>query len=502
VRSPSRVHGERWALLAAALVVAACSPSTTGAERLEWTRCGDSVDLAALDVPSERAAELDLGCATLTVPLDRTGTDPGEVAMALVKVHRKGAPTRPPLLFISGGPGQSGVDNAAALAGWLPGGVLDGFDVIGFDPRGIARSGQIDCAGRQRERPILDLSTDSGYAAGVAAARAFADECRKRLGAAARHYSTTATAEDIEAIRVALGADALRSVGWSYGATLGAEYARLHPDRVEAAVLDAPTDPTVPWIDMINGQVMGFERSFGRFVAWCRGRPECAPLGDVRAFVAALVRQASKAPLPSQRREDRTPTTADDVVRGVVTALYDDGRWPELASVLDESAHGDSGGLRALAEGGGYTRPELDEPEDLRSQAQYVINCNDTGRDPTETEVRAAAARMVVDAPVFGAWGSFNLLGCGYWKVPRTALGVPSAATRSPVLVVGTRGDPATPYTGAQTMARVLGNAVLLTWEGEGHTAFGRSPCIGEHVVRYLVDLTVPPPGTSCPATA
>ncbi len=286
------------------------------------------------------------------------------------------------------------------------------------------------------------------------------------------------------------------------GAKLGAEYARLHPDRVEAAVLDAPTDPAVTWIDSIRGQVTGFEESFGHFVAWCRGRAECALLGDVRAFYEDLVRRATASPLSTMRREDRTLTTASDVVSGVVAALYDSARWPDLASSLDESAHGDSGGLRALAEAGGSTRPELDEPEDLRSQAQYVINCNDSGRDPTEAEVRAAAARMVRDAPVFGAWGTFNLIGCAYWDVPRTPLVVPSAATDFPVVVVGTRHDPATPYRGAETMARVLGNAVLLTWEGEGHTAFGRSPCVGEHVVRYLVDLVVPPAGTTCPASS
>ncbi len=498
--SPSRAFGSRWVLLAAALSLVACSPAVE--PELAWAGCGDTVDLAALDLPPERAAVLDLACSTLEVPLDRSGTDPGQVALRLVKVHRKGGPERPPLLFISGGPGFSGVDNAAVLAGWLPAGVLNNFDVIGFDPRGVARSGQIDCAGLQPQRPILDLSTDSGYAAGVAAARAFADECRTSLGGRARHYSTTATAQDIEAIRAALGVDGLRYVGWSYGAKLGAEYARLHPDRVDAAVLDAPTDPTLDWIDSISDQVAGLEAEFGRFVAWCRGRPECEPLGDVTAFVKNLIRTADKKPITSLRRSDRTPTTGDDVVRGIVAALYEDQQWPDLASSLAEAGAGDSGGLRGLAEWGGYTRGELEEPEDLRWQSLYVINCNDKGRDPTQAQVRAAAAEMVRNNPVFGVWGTFNLIGCAYWDVPRTPLVVPSAATRHPILVIGTRHDPATPYAGAQTMARVLGTTVLLTSEGDGHGGFGRNACIGEHVVRYLVDLTVPPKGTSCPAAA
>lgn len=499
MRRAARVLGGRWTLCAVALSVAGCSSPAHRPQGLSWAGCGSSVDVAALRVPPEQAARQEVTCATLGVPLDRSGAVTGRVGLRLVRVHRAGGQARAPLLLIAGGPGQSGVDNAVSLAGWLPHEMLDGFDLVGFDPRGVGRSEPIACAGRQPDLPILDLGTDSGWAAATAAARTFAEECRATLGARARHFSTTATAEDIEAIRDALAVDRLRYVGWSYGAKLGAEYARLHADRVEAAVLDAPTDPVGEWTSMVARQVAGFEEAFGRFVAWCAGRGECAPLGDVPAFVRALVRRAEQAPLPSARRSDRTPTTGSDVVQAVVAALYESARWPDLATSLAE-ADTDSGGLRALAEAGGSTRPELDEPPEVRAQAQFVINCNDTGSDPTEAQVRAAAARMTQDDPTFGRWASFNLLGCAFWDVQRTPLPAPSAPTSGEVLVVGTRHDPATPYAGAESMARLLGNAVLLTWEGDGHTAFGRSPCVGRHVVAYLVDLVAPAGGTTCPA--
>ncbi|GAA4117954.1 alpha/beta hydrolase [Knoellia locipacati] len=482
--------------------LAACTPADHQDSSLAWSSCGSTVDTKALGVPVEQMARLDLSCAGLTVPLDRTGATSGEVEVRLLRISRRSDEARPPLLLIAGGPGQSGVDNAAVLVGWLPGEILDSFDVIGFDPRGVGRSDPIACVGRRPETPILDLSTDAGYAAATTVARSWAQECSTTLGERARHYSTTATAEDIEAIRFALGVDRLRYVGWSYGAKLGAEYARLHADRVEAAVLDAPTDPDVAWTEMIRRQVDGFESAFGRFADWCEGRSECAALGDVRAFVPALVRRAEQSPITSLRRSDLTGTTGSDVVDGVVAALYDDARWPDLAATLTESAAGDSGGLRALAEATVRPRPEGDEPPDTQAQAQYVINCNDTDDDPTEVEVRTAAARLVRDDPTFGAWGSFNLLGCAFWDVPRTPLPPSSAATPRPLLVVGTRHDPATPYVGAERMTDLLGHAVLLSWEGEGHTAFGRSRCIGEYVVDYLVDLRVPAVGTTCPAGA
>ena len=88
---------------------------------------------------------------------------------------------------------------------------------------------------------------------------------------------------------------------------------------------------------------------------------------------------------------------------------------------------------------------------------------------------------------------------CAQWPVPPaadrptiTAKGAP------PIVVIGSTGDPATPYEWAQQMAKQLDPGILVTRRGEGHTGFGNSPCINELVIRYLRQGTLPKDGTVC----
>ena len=519
------------AVVGACLAVLGCSAlagcsSEPEPEGLAWRSCGTTVDVSAAHVPADRFPHLSFGCATVEVPL--APTTPGRVSAAgstgaeersgdrgstleihLVRIHHDGTATEPaqaapspssasrePLLLIAGGPGQSGVDNAVFAAGYLPTELFGRFDLVGFDPRGVGRSDPIRCRREDAGTPpLVDLATTEGYEFVAASTRRGTASCLTALGARAEHYSTTETAMDVDLIREALGQEALTYVGWSYGAKLGAEYARLFPHRVRAAVLDAPTDPTVTWLETTERQVAGFEESFDRFAAWCSARPDCDGLGDVRALATRLVDEAEATPIPSGRPGDDVPSTGGDLLNGVVSALYLDVRWPDLAAGLAEADAGDSGTLRELGDAEQGARREDTNAAD----ALFVINCNDSAAWPSESEIRATAGRLAKQHPLFGRWGSPQLLMCAYWSPPRHTLRPPVAATANRVLVVGTVHDPATPYAGAAAMATSLGNATLLTWEGVGHTAFGRSPCVNEHVTAYLTDLRVPPEGTRCP---
>lgn len=192
--------------------------------------------------------------------------------------------------------------------------------------------------------------------------------------------------------------------------------------------------------------------------------------------------------------ETDVPTYGPDVIDAVVAALYDDARWPDLADGLVEAARGDSGTLRELADA-----VRAGDEDSNAEDALRVINCNDSAPGPAEAEIKAAGARFAKRFPLFGVWGSWQLFGCAFWQPPRHTLKPPVAATTHPI-VVGTRHDPATPYTGAVAMAAGLGTAELLTWEGQGHGAVGRSDCVNRLVADYLVSLTVPPHDTRCPA--
>ncbi|WP_350275614.1 alpha/beta hydrolase [Kribbella sp. HUAS MG21] len=448
-------------------------------------------DVRAANLPAEQHDRLEFRCGGVDVDLDPAHQEAGTIAVQLIRIHRSGgSATKDPLLLIAGGPGQSGVDYAVVAAGLLPDAVLDRFDLVGFDPRGVGHSAPIRCEHADTGPPAFpDLLTDTGYAHAAGVMRRITDECAAALGSKAALFNTTATAVDIDRIRSGLGQPTLTYLGRSYGAKLGAEYARLHPDKVRAAVLDAPTDPGTTWIETVERQLAGFERAFDQFTAWCAPQDRCDRLGNVRTFVDDLVREAQKSPVPSGRPGDDIPTYGVDILDAVAASMYDDARWPDLADGLAEAADGDSGTLRDLADAG---RGGADD-------AQLVINCNDSAPGPTEAEIKAAGARFAKQFPLFGIWGSWQLFGCTFWQPPRHILQPPVAATTHPIVVVGTRHDPATPYSGAVAMATSLGNAELLTWEGQGHGAVGRNTCVNRLVADYLDKLKVPPTNTRCP---
>ncbi len=502
------VTGRPLALMAVAAAVAVtvgCSATPPMAmDGLVWGPCDSSVNPTTAGIAPDRLPRLTITCSLVDVPLDplTTATSTpttrgGTITIRLVRVHHGPMEkAKEPLLLIAGGPGGSGVDNALYAAGYLPQATLDAFDLVGFDPRGVGRSGPIHCPKQEPlSRPIADLTTDAGYSSVADPYREHVERCIAALDGNAGHYGTTATAHDIDAIRAALGEEKLTAVGWSYGAKLGGEYVRLFPSHVRAIVLDAPTDPTVPWIITSERQVAGFEDTFDAFVDWCATHLVCDALGDVRASTARLVERADADPIRSGRPQGDLPATGVDVLDGVTAALYDDARWPDLAEALAEAASGDSGSLREQA---ASVRGEVDADTNFQD-ALMVINCTDSAPGPTEEEIRSAAARFAKKYPLFGQWGAPQMMACTPWTAPRHTLHAPVAPSAPTILVVGTVHDPATPYQGAVSMAASLGHARLLTWEGVGHGAFGRDDCTGEHVSRYLVDLTVPPEGTRCP---
>ncbi len=484
------------------LSLTSCSPgsddSASASRGVSWGSCDGVTDLSAPPVPAERLTRLTFSCGTLRVVADEADAGAGRLTIQLIRATTEPNPSarRPSVLLVPGGPGQSGVDNHAFLVGKMSDRLLARFDVVGFDPRGARHSSLIRCEHVKTPPRLPDLATDAGYTRAAAEARTGTEECLRSLGARASLFSTTAASADIDAIRAALGETKLTYLGGSYGAKLGAEYARLYPGNIRAGVLDAPSDPQTSFVTTAERQVQGFEDSLDEFIAWCRAEQRCQALPDVREFVAGLVTKADVSPIPSGRPGGDEPLRGSQVLDAVVSAMYDSVRWPDLADGLVEADQGDSGTLWALVEAATGT-PEMGDENDAR----FVINCSDSAPGPSETEIRTAATRFRSKFPTLGVWGSWQLFGCSFWTAPRHTLTPPAAPTAPRLVVVGTVHDPATPYAGAVSMAKVLGNgSSLVTWEGSGHTAFTRSPCVDALVEEYLLSLTVPADGTRCPA--
>ncbi len=414
------------------------------------------------------------------------------------------------LVVNPGGPGGSGISYALQARSEIAAPVRARFDIVGFDPRGVGAS---EPAIRCLTGPQLDtyfstnenLTGASHLAPVVAEAKQFARGCERESGALLPWVGTPNAARDMDVLRAALGDAKLTYLGKSYGTYLGTWYAQLFPSHVRALVLDGAIDPGSSSLRMNIVQGQGFEVALRAFVADCVARAGCpVGRGSVAAGVAriqALVSRATAHPLVNNLSSQRADGAL--VLNGIATALYSQALLADAARGADVRVRrrrdrAGRAGQRALGaerhrpvhepgrreHGGGMPGPAVAFREGAVGLARW----------------RAAAATAARAAPAFGAsimWGS---LPCAYWPVRSSPLPSIRAAGAPPILVIGNKRDPATPYRWAQALAGDLKSGVLLGWDGNGHTAYMMgSSCVDGLVNRYLVDLAVPRNGTVCP---
>jgi hypothetical protein len=204
------------------------------------------------------------------------------------------------------------------------------------------------------------------------------------------------------------------------------------------------------------------------------------------------------APIPSTAPDDNRKATFALVLTGVLSALYSQSRWPDLGTAIINAGKGDSAGLMQLADdynerfNGHYTNI---------ADANTTISCNDSKPGPSDATIRATTQSWQQRFPMFGLWSAASLFDCQVWQPQRTVPPLPTATGAAhKILVIGNLHDPATPYQGAKDLTRTLGNAELLSWDGEGHTSFLQgSKCIDNYVDTYLVTGSLPPAATTCP---
>lgn len=500
--------------LVVALAAAACSTSskdlaakTSGTRKstttapaapggLKWARCS-----------GELAGAAGLRCADLKVPLDPATPDGPTITVALAKQPATGSPSDRigSLVMNPGGPGASGIEFLAGVAGQMPEQVSERFDLVSFDPRGIGGSTPVRClTDSEKDRQFSgDLSPDTPAEVDQAFkdTAEFRDGCASRSAQLLTHMSTADVAEDVDRIREALGDDKLTFLGYSYGTSIAATYATLHPDKVRALVLDGSVSPDAGDEATTLAQIKGFERTLGSFVTACNASTSCAIGPDAAGAITAARDSLANDPVVVGTGTQSRTLGQDQFDIGLATALYDDATWGVAASAVKNLRTSGAATLLKLADQ--QTGRQADGSYDNSADAQTMVSCNDSAERPTPDEAVAAANRISAQVPGFGNSISWSMLGCVDWPRASNPLPTPSAPTSPPLLVVGTVGDPATPYEWSQAMAAALGSATLLTYEGTGHTAFLRGgPCIDDAVVSYLVDLKVPAAGTRCPAVA
>lgn len=496
-------------VLSAAALLAGCFAPGGGAERtstpvaqsvapdleryygqaLVWDDCGDGAQ-----------------CSDALVPLDWDAPAGETASIALVRRAATGGQALGSLLVNPGGPGASGVELIRDSADYAVDSALAArFDVVGFDPRGVGQSTAVSClddAGL--DSYLYDLTpgergSDEWIAAQRTSAAAFAAACEQRSGALLPEVGTTSAARDLDVLRAALGDETLHYLGYSYGTFLGATYAGLFPDKVGRLVLDGAIDPAATSLDVVREQAVGFESALRAYLADCFDSSDCPFTGTVEdgmVQVGEMLEEVDASPI---RSEDGRQLGATTLFTAIVYPLYDAAAWGALSEMLADVRQG--GAEIAFQYADAYNGRGADgRYADNSTEAFLAINCVDYSYDADTASMRADEAELVAAAPTIGRYMAYGDILCSEWPAAFEGSRKPIAAEgAAPILVVGTTNDPATPYVWAEALASQLADGHLVTYDGEGHTAYNKSnACVNDAVDAYLLDGVVPEGDPRC----
>jgi pimeloyl-ACP methyl ester carboxylesterase len=480
-------------LLTAVLVVSP-GDAVTHQPRLEWGDCGP-------DVPAQYE------CAMAAVPLDHRKPRGRTTEIALIRLPAPDRQNRIGSVFV-GHPFGTFDFIASSPPGALAG--FRRFDVIGYDGRGAARSGDpVDCdTDRSQWQPFTSRATVDPKAM-VAAAREYGRRCLASDGALLPHLSTAAMARDLDLLRAAVGDAKLTYLGASQGTFIGATYAAMFPGRTRAMVFDAPVDAET-WrdrpLDAFRDQAVSTEDVLDRFFAACAAEPaECGfGAGDPRRAFERLLRRLDRHPVASPDPADPEPVDGDAVRIAANEASYSPSFWAPLATALADAERGD---LRALhrAARHGFANGLVNDPVSATTNLWHANLAADSTfpRSVARYLRQGAENRRLFPHIGSGVLASgYDLMIPGRWPVrPAESYRGPfrNSAKNAPVLLIGGTHDPATPYSWAKRLTADLGNARLMTYDSDGHGALNDGdPCLLLPVLRYLTDGTLPPAGTVC----
>jgi pimeloyl-ACP methyl ester carboxylesterase len=489
------------------LILTGCSASTSiekplsdlaayQNQKLDWATCYE-----------------DFECTDLRVPIDYADLTVGTFKIAVLRYKAQDPKNRIGSLIVNpGGPGGSGVDYAYNAEYVFDPDVLDRYDIVGFDPRGVNRSAPIEC--------LTDEETDANYASdakpdteaeleqALADSKEFIQKCES-TNEHLTHYSTAAAARDMDILRAALGDKKLNYFGKSYGTYLGTLYAQFFPDKVGRMILDGALDPNISILEQNISQAKGFDDALDAFLADCAKQDDC-PLPknkqEATLKIIALFETAALNPLPRKTKVENDERTATEslIVLGTASALYDDvDGWPKLRTAFLEGQQGYGDTFLDLADqysgrssDGSYMSNELD--------SGAIIDCLDWPDTRSVEKTKADAKRFTDAAPVFGPYLAYTNISCKYLtpptkdKLTRSTNKITSIKT-APVIVIGTTRDPATPYEWSVGLHQIFKNSKLISLDADGHTGQGRgSACVDDAVDAYLLQGKTPTKNLTC----
>ena len=461
-------------------------------QKVTWTDCDNGAE-----------------CATVIAPMDwahpSVDTD---ITLALARHSATGRKLGS--LFVNpGGPGASGYDLIHDDVDFAVDPTLRrSFDVIGWDPRGVGRSTPVTCYPADElddfiyGLPVNPVGTDAWLTEITESSKAFGQACLDNTGPVLQFIDTQSTVHDLDMLRAIVGDNKLNYLGYSYGSDIGSYYIENFPNRVGRIVLDGATDSSISVFEVGLVQTAGFQLALENYLAACAGMFDDCPFLDGKDAALATIRALYD-------RYDANPVAAPDgrmMDAGVLDiamsmALYSQDSWSFLNDLFSEAGRGETDTAFFLADYY-YGRDSDGTYSDNSLEAFIAIYCVDY---PVETDPAVLAQQEVeLQAASPTTYRSFPPVGdltCANW--PYQYIGAPitelTGKGAPDVLIVSTTGDPATPYQWGVALARQLESAHLITYNGEGHTAYNKSnSCVDDAVDDYFTKGTVPASDPNC----
>lgn len=441
-------------------------------------------------------------CGEIDVPLDWSAPAAGSIQIALAINPADDPKSAPYLLMNPGGPGSSGrewvteyIDSTGTEK------LRSEYNIVGFDPRGVGKSTAVKCLSTSALEDFLynpspyEYLSDADLQYSKTQLKKFADACLKNTGELLGHIDTASAAKDMDVIRAVLGQKELNYLGYSYGTLLGATYAVLYPDKVGRFVLDGVVDPTTKAEDDSLNQLRGFTSAMEAYLSDCINNVSDCP------FAGLTVKQAMQK-IGKEFLGNLEDSALDTSIgrelslasgfTGIIAALYAENSWSYLTSAFNEYFSADQDGRIFLLLADSYYTFDSDANKFTSNinEAFRAITCIDSRESEDDVQMQQQNKKAIEISPVFGRYWQYGGLSCHGWPFPVKPLPTDYSAKGAPtMLVIGTTNDPATPYSQAKNFAEnVLADAYLLTYKGEGHTAYEQSnSCVAKVVDDFFL---------------
>jgi pimeloyl-ACP methyl ester carboxylesterase len=459
---------------------------------IEWSAC-----------EGKDSPEAPFECGFVTVPLDYRNAKGKTLDIALVRIPASEGKSKGIILTNPGGPGGSGfdfiVDSGRELVTDLG---VEKFDLVGFDTRGVDRSNGLKCiSDKERDQALyVDYTPDNAKEKSIfKKVDKWNVACAKKYGNALLNYSTEFIARDMDLIRAGMGFRKLNYLGISFGTYLGGVYATLFPDKVESMVLDAAFDPQgdTPEQEKIT-QAEGFEKAFKNWIAWCKIEAnECEfNSSDIRAAWVALNDKLDKKSLIAT---DGREVNANVMEEATSQALYSDSWWFTLSSALHQAELGRGDELQRLAD---FSNQRKEDGTYLSITDSFpIIGCASGFFAQRIDDSKALVKKLKEISPTFyrnAEPEDYEEKNCDDAFNNQNILTV-KFSSNAPIVVVGGKNDPATPFRWSEEMTANMGeSAVLVTYTGEGHGQVSNSRCVANIAGLVFTKKQAPKQGKVC----